>query len=261
MPDFIKTMGTLKDGEWILEPQRQSIITSLLSAGTFFGALLQSTTADSLGRRLSIVFWSAIFTVGTVIQVSSFGFQQLTVGRFFAGLGVGALSAIVPLYIGEAAPKKLRGTLLVLYQVQIIAGLFLAYIINFATHKIPNAASWRVPIGLQLAWGILLILGALMLPESPRLLLGKGKEEQALKAIAALNDCKVEDPKTREIAEELEEAIAVENAAGKASWIDCFKMDMVKRTLNVSPERRAKRLLTSQGIMVRSRVIPDKFCH
>jgi len=60
------------------------------------------------------------FTVGTVIQTSTFGFIQLTVGRFFAGLGVGALSAIVPLYIGEAAPKKIRGSLLVLYQVQII---------------------------------------------------------------------------------------------------------------------------------------------
>lgn len=236
MDPFIEVMGEFKNGEYVLEPQRQSIITSLLSAGTFFGALLQSFTADRLGRKYSIMAWSAIFSVGTVIQVASFGYVQLTIGRFFAGLGVGALSAIVPLYIGEAAPKKIRGSLLVLYQVQIIAGLFLAYLINFATHKLPNAASWRIPIGLQLIWGALLMLGAAILPESPRLLLGKGKEEAAYKALASLNDCSVDDPKVRELADEMEEAIAAENAEGKASWLECFSISnkMMWRTMNVS---------------------------
>lgn len=174
------------------------------------------------------------FTVGTVIQLASFGLAQITVGRFVSGLGVGALSAIVPLYIGEAAPKKIRGSLLVLYQVQIISGLFLAYIIDLATHKIPNSASWRIPIGLQIIWGVLLILGAWALPESPRLLLGKGKEEQALRSIAALNDCTIDDPKAQEMLVELEEAVAVENAEGKGSWLELFscKGHMWKRTLN-----------------------------
>lgn len=174
------------------------------------------------------------FTVGTVIQLASFGLAQITVGRFVSGLGVGALSAIVPLYIGEAAPKKIRGSLLVLYQVQIISGLFLAYIIDLATHKIPNSASWRIPIGLQIIWGVLLILGAWALPESPRLLLGKGKEEQALRSIAALNDCTIDDPKAQEMLVELEEAVAVENAEGKGSWLELFSLKghMWKRTLN-----------------------------
>ncbi|BEI80389.1 hypothetical protein CcaverHIS002_0109180 [Cutaneotrichosporon cavernicola] len=234
MDPFIEKMGEFKDGAWVLEPQRLSIITSLLSAGTFFGAILQSFTADRLGRKYSIMAWGAIFTVGTIIQTASFGFVQLTVGRFVAGLGVGALSAIVPLYIGEAAPKKIRGTLLVLYQVQIVSGLFLAYIINFATHKMTNDAAWRIPIGLQLAWGFVLMMGAAILPESPRLLLGKGREEDAYKAIASLNDCEVDSDKTREVALELEEAIAVENAEGKASWLECFsiKNRMFHRTMN-----------------------------
>lgn len=55
--------------------------------------------------------------------------------------------AIVPLYTGETAPKSLRGTLLVVYQLEIIVGLFLSYILDLATHKIPNSASWRVPVG------------------------------------------------------------------------------------------------------------------
>ncbi|WWD05225.1 hypothetical protein V865_003298 [Kwoniella europaea PYCC6329] len=70
---------------------------------------------------------------------SAFEASKIQILRFVAGLGVGALSAIVPLYIGEAAPKKLRGSLLVLYQVQIISGLFLEYIINLGTHHINNS--------------------------------------------------------------------------------------------------------------------------
>lgn len=147
----------------------------------------------------------------------------LSNSRCVSGLGVGALSAIVPLYIGEAAPKKLRGTLLVLYQVQIITGLFLAYIVNLGTHHmVTSSASWRVPIGLQLAWGIFLAVGALALPESPRLLLGKGKDKQAVIAIARLNDCRPEDTLTIETMRELGEAIREENEGGKAGWLECF---------------------------------------
>ncbi|UOH85377.1 hypothetical protein LQV05_002199 [Cryptococcus neoformans] len=236
MPDFIQHMGEQDPttGEWILSSQRQSIITSLLSAGTFFGALLQSFTSDRLGRRGSIIFWSTLFSVGIIIQVASFGLAQITVGRFVAGLGVGALSAIVPLYVGEAAPKKLRGALLVLYQVQIASGLFLAYIVDLGTHHLKSSASWRIPVGLQLVWGAFLIVGGLLLPESPRLLLGRGDEKGALKAIARLNDCEVDDALTRDVIKDLEEAIKEENEGGKAGWLECFstRSMMWKRTLN-----------------------------
>ncbi|WVQ96594.1 hypothetical protein IAU59_003699 [Kwoniella sp. CBS 9459] len=234
MPDFISQMQGVGASE--ITSQNQAIITSLLSAGTFFGALLQSFTSDSIGRKGSILFWSTIFTAGVVVQVASFGIPQLSAGRFVAGLGVGALSAIVPLYIGEAAPKKLRGTLLVLYQVQIATGIFLAYIVNLGTHNLVDSpASWRVPIGLQLAWGFFLIGGSLLLPESPRLLLGKGKEEAAIVAIAKLNDCEVGDKITQDVMRELEDAIKQENDGGKAGWLECISFNqsmMWKRTLN-----------------------------
>lgn len=121
-----------------------------------------------------------------------------------------------------------------LYQVQIVSGLFLAYIIDLATHAIKNSASWRVPIGLQIIWGLLLVIGAWLLPESPRLLLGKGKEESALKSIAALNNCSIDDPAAQEMLMELEEALAIENAEGKGSWLELFELKghMWKRTLN-----------------------------
>jgi SP family sugar:H+ symporter-like MFS transporter len=102
------------------------------------------------------------------------------------------------------------------------SGLFLAYIIDLGTHHLSSPASWRIPISLQLIWGVLLILGALALPESPRLLLGKGREQEAISAIARLNDAKVEDSVVAETMEELEDAIREENEGGKASWLECL---------------------------------------
>ncbi|KAJ7605077.1 general substrate transporter [Mycena polygramma] len=236
MPDFINRFGERgSDGQMFLSSSRQSIITSLLSAGTFVGALAQAFTSDRFGRRGSILIWSAIFTVGVAIQTgTTWSIVQLTIGRFVAGLGVGALSAIVPLYNGETAPKALRGTFLVLYQLQIIVGLFLSYVLDLATHTISNSASWRVPVGLQLVWGLGLLSGIFFLPESPRHLIGNGKTEQARRVVAELNGVPLDDALVTETVDELQFAINEENAGGKATWAECFssRNEMWKRTSN-----------------------------
>jgi MFS family permease len=73
------------------------------------------------------MIWSAIFTIGVAIQTATMkSIPQISTGRFIAGLGVGAMSAIVPLYNGESSPKAIRGMLIVVYQVQIITGYFLS---------------------------------------------------------------------------------------------------------------------------------------
>ncbi|KAG6879327.1 hypothetical protein C0992_003544 [Termitomyces sp. T32_za158] len=236
MPDFIDRFGEIgPDGVKFLSSSRQSIITSLLSAGTFVGALAQAFTSDRFGRRGSILIWSAIFTIGVAVQTgTTFSIVQITVGRFIAGLGVGALSAIVPLYNGETAPKALRGTFIVLYQLQIIIGIFLSYILDLATHSIENSASWRVPVGLQLLWGLVLLSGIFFLPESPRHLLGLGKEAETRMVIAELNGVPESDPLVEEIVEELNFGIKAENEGGKATWAECFstRNNLWKRTAN-----------------------------
>ncbi|KAF8807875.1 general substrate transporter [Phlegmacium glaucopus] len=228
MPDFVRRFGQLDaSGKPFLSSSRQSIITSLLSAG---GALAQAYTSDRFGRRGSILIWAAIFTVGVAVQTGTkFSIVQITVGRFIAGLGVGAL-----LYNGETAPKALRGSLLVVYQLQIILGIFLSYILDLATHSIPNSASWRIPIGLQLLWGLILLSGVFFLPESPRHLIGTGRREEARTAIAALNGVPEDDGLVDELVGELDFAIRAENEGGKATWLECFspRNHLWKRTIN-----------------------------
>ncbi|KAL0570652.1 hypothetical protein V5O48_011300 [Marasmius crinis-equi] len=210
MPDFIRRFGEQdSSGNFFLSPDRQSIITSLLSAGTFVGALGQAFTADRFGRRGSIFIWSVIFTIGTAIQTGTVNsLAQITIGRFIAGLGVGALSAIVP--------------------------IFVSYIIDLGTHNVQSSSSWRVPVGLQMAWGLILCSGVLFLPESPRHLLGTGKRDVAKKVIAELNGVPVDDPLVEERVEELQFAINVENEGGKATWLECFstRNALWKRTTN-----------------------------
>ncbi|KAG1879478.1 general substrate transporter [Suillus tomentosus] len=236
MPDFIRRFGQEgMDGQYYLSSSRQSIIVSLLSAGTFCGAIAQAFTSDRLGRRGSILFWSAIFTVGVAIQTgTTYSLVQLVIGRYIAGLGVGSLSAIVPLYNGETAPKAIRGTILVIYQVQIISGIFLSYVLELGSHTINNSASWRLPIGLQMVWGIILLSGMFFLPESPRHLLGTGRGNEARKVVAELNGVSEDDPLVIEIVEGLDFAIRAENEGGKATWLECFstRNALWRRTIN-----------------------------
>ncbi|KAH0837879.1 general substrate transporter [Lanmaoa asiatica] len=233
MPDFIYRFGQMDStGQSYLSSSRQSIIVSLLSAG---GALAQAFTADRLGRRGSILFWSAVFTAGVAIQTgTTYSLVQLVIGRYIAGLGVGSLSAIVPLYNGETAPKAIRGTILVIYQVQIISGIFLSYVFELGSHTLNNSGSWRIPVGLQMVWGLILLSGMFFLPESPRHLLGTGRADEARRVIAELNSVPEDDALVFEIVEELDFAIKAENEGGKATWLECFspRNAMWRRTIN-----------------------------
>lgn len=95
---------------------KQSLIVSILSAGTFFGALIAGDVADFIGRRATIIIGCGIFIVGVILQVASTTIPLLVVGRAVAGVGVGFVTAIIILYMSEIAPKKVRGAIVAGYQ-------------------------------------------------------------------------------------------------------------------------------------------------
>ena len=110
----------------------------------------------------------------------------------------------------------------------------LSYVIDLATHAIPSSASWRIPVGLQMLWGLIILSGIFFLPESPRHLLGTGRSSQARAVIAELNSVPEDDPLVVEELETLEVAIRAENEGGKATWFECFstRNQLWKRTVN-----------------------------
>lgn len=147
---------------------QKGLIVSILSAGTFFGALVSATLADAFGRRTTIIAGCAVFMTGVVVQVAAANIPALVVGRLVAGVGVGFVSAINILYMSEVAPRKVRGAIVSCYQFAITIGIMLASIVTFATHNRNDTGAFRIPIAIQFLWALILATGLFLLPESPR---------------------------------------------------------------------------------------------
>lgn len=183
MPDFLQRFGQRQeDGTYAFSNVRSGLIVALLSIGTLIGALSAAPLSDAIGRRLSISVWCAIVAVGFIIQIASVeAWYQIMIGRLVAGLGVGALSLLVPMYQAETAPPWIRGALVCTYQLFITMGIFLAACFNYGTytHQRHNSASWRVVIGVGWAYLIILGVGILFFPETPRYAYRRGRKDEA----------------------------------------------------------------------------------
>ena len=110
MKDWLCVFGKYNatTGECTITSSQQSLVVSILSAGTFFGALLAAPAADFAGRRWSVVGAVVIFAVGVAMQAAATALLLFVVGRVFAGLGVGMVSMLIPMYQSECSPKWIR---------------------------------------------------------------------------------------------------------------------------------------------------------
>lgn len=150
-----------------LPSSTKSLMTSILSCGTFFGALIAGDIADFIGRRLTIIIGCLIFCVGCVLQIASTNQTVLFVfGRLVAGLGVGFISTVIILYMSEIAPRKVRGALVSAYQFCITVGILLANCVVYATQDRNDTGSYRIPIGVQFLWALILGTGLFILRKS-----------------------------------------------------------------------------------------------
>ncbi|KII90375.1 hypothetical protein PLICRDRAFT_52115 [Plicaturopsis crispa FD-325 SS-3] len=229
MDDFLArfaTCGTPGDASTCkFSVVREGLIVSLLSIGTLAGALIGAPTADYLGRRYAMVVECGIFMIGVAIQLAStHTWQQFAVGRLIGGLGVGSLSAAVPMYQAETAPPQIRGTLTATYQLFITFGILVAYLIAYGTRSAALSGSWRIVVGVGLIWPLVLAIGILFMPESPRWLAAHGRLPEASRAIARTRGVDVTDPIVQREVEEIRLNVLHEQAHVEgSSWFDCFR--------------------------------------
>jgi sugar porter (SP) family MFS transporter len=167
---------------WSLDAVQLGFINGSLAAGAIFGALSVIKLADRLGRRRTILVAATVFTLGTVGATFAPTFETLVAFRFIVGVAVGASSATVPTYLAELAPGKVRGLLSSLNQLMIVSGILIAYIVDYL---LADSANWRAMIAAALVPAVILLVGMLRMPESPRWLLKNGREGEAREVLAS----------------------------------------------------------------------------
>ncbi|KAF9454276.1 MFS monosaccharide transporter [Macrolepiota fuliginosa MF-IS2] len=224
MGPFLRTFGHAgADGRFVLSSSQESLIVSILSAGTFFGALLGAPAGDYIGRKWGIIMANLVFCIGVAMQAGSKGLPLFVVGRVFAGLGVGLVSCLIPMYQSECSPKWIRGAVVSLYQFAITIGLLLAAVVNNATQFRAGASSWQIPVTVQFIWAFILASGMSFLPESPRWLIKRGRDADASAALSRLTGYGKGAPEIEVELDEIRTNLEAEKALGSSSYLDCFR--------------------------------------
>src|SRR5580693_3132074 len=164
---------------------QEELITSLLLVGAVVGALLAGRVADLIGRRLTVLITAVIFVVGVLLAAFTPTFPILLVARIVIGLAVGSASMVVPLYIGEVVPPKVRGGLVSLNQLAITSGILVSYLVDYG---LSGTGNWRLMFGLAAIPAALLFIGMLFQRESPHWLIRQGREDEAREVLRRLRD-------------------------------------------------------------------------
>ncbi|KAI6835831.1 putative quinate [Hortaea werneckii] len=199
-------------------------IVSIYQAGAFFGALFAYASAYWLGRKFSLILWSLVFLLGAGIMLGANGDRGLDLiyaGRVIAGIGVGATSNVVPIYISELSPPAVRGRLVGIYELGWQVGGLVGFWINYGLteHMEPSHQQWIIPFAVQLIPGGLLFIGAFWLRESPRWLVSKNRREQAIKNLCWIRNLPEDEIYIVEEVAFIDAAIEEQNAAiGVGFW-------------------------------------------
>jgi len=203
------------------------VSTLLLAA--WFGSLINGPVADRIGRKVSMMVAVVIFLVGSSLQAAANTDAVLFAGRAVAGIAVGMLTMVVPMYMSEISIPEVRGTLVVTQQLSITLGILVSYWLEYGTHFIGGVrcapemaytggtsnsptfdpyndvpaggctgqsnASWRIPLAIQNLPAVLLGIGMIFFPETPRWLLMSGQDERALRSLSRLRKLPADDPR------------------------------------------------------------------
>jgi MFS family permease len=242
------------------------VSTLLLAA--WLGSLINGPIADRVGRKLSINVAVVVFTIGSVIQCAAMNVPMLFAGRAIAGVAVGQLTMVVPLYISEVSIPDIRGGLVVLQQcklssyrdmtfahfilVSVTLGILFSYWIDYGTnyiggtrcapdipysggtiskptfdpyHDVPfggctgqSEASWRLPLALQILPAVILGVGMLFFPDSPRWLLMKERDDESLTALSRLRRQDRDSPVLLNEYLEIKASIMLENTFARENF-------------------------------------------
>src|SRR3954454_18513593 len=181
-----------------LTPFLQGAIVAGLLLGAMIGAGFAGRLSDRIGRRNLIIAAAVIFTVGALLAALAPTVEVLIAARFIIGLAVGSAALVVPLYLAEIAPTEIRGAIASLNQLMIVVGILAAFLVNAI---LASSGDWRLMLGLAAVPSVILLVGMLFMPETPRHLVRAGDEDSARQVIEDLPGDERPDERVEEIHE------------------------------------------------------------
>ncbi|CAN0858058.1 Inositol transporter 1 [Linum grandiflorum] len=198
----------------------QETIVSMAVAGAVVGAGCGGWINDEYGRKRATMVADVVFTCGSLVMATAPDPYVLIMGRLFVGFGVGMASVTAPVYIAEAAPSEVRGSLVGTNVLMITAGQFLSYLLNFAFTQIPG--TWRWMLGVAAVPAVVQFCLMLFMPESPRWLYIKNDETKAISVLAKIYDMdRLED--------EIEDlSAASKDDRNRVTYFDVFKTKEIR---------------------------------
>lgn len=192
---------------------------------------------DALGRRPSLLIASVVFSVGGVVMAVAPAKEILLVGRMVCGLGIGLASVVVPVYVAEMSPVRMRGRLTMMWQVMINLGILVSSLVA-GLFSLTDQHGWRYMLGLSAVPGVMQFLGFLFMPESPRWLVDKGHVDLALRVLVRMRG-------HSDVISELEDIKKSVEESREVQMKGCQKL---QRILTTRPVRKA--LVVGVGILV-----------
>jgi sugar porter (SP) family MFS transporter len=163
----------------------KELLTSILLVGAVVGALVAGRIADTVGRRPTVLGTAALFFAGVLLAAFSPDYAVLVGARVVIGLAVGSASMVVPLYIGEIAPPRIRGALVSFNQLALTSGILISYLVDYG---LAAEGNWRLMFGLATIPAVLMFIGMLFQHESPHWLIAQGREEEARAVLSQVRD-------------------------------------------------------------------------
>lgn len=192
--------------EFQISAHVQEWVVSSMMLGAAIGAIGSGWLSFKLGRRYSLMVGSILFVVGSVLSAFSPNVETLIFSRALLGFAVGIASYTAPLYLSEIAPEKIRGSMISMYQLMVTIGILAAYISDTA---FSYTESWRWMLGVITFPALLLFIGVIVLPDSPRWYAAKYRFNDAEKVLLRLRDTRAEAK--REL-EEIRASLAIKQS-------------------------------------------------
>ncbi|KAL2795192.1 general substrate transporter [Aspergillus keveii] len=240
-PGFINQFGTYnpETQKYAIDSLHTSLLSSLAFIGKFLGCFFAGPAIERFGHRIVFQALSVISIIGVIIEITAADtapgtgrFAQFIVGRIIVYISVGLVEVDVTTYQSEIVPASFRGLVVVSLQLFLVAGGLVASGVNKAFETRADGVGWKTVTGIQFIFPVLIFFCTLFIPHSPRWLLSKDRDEDALASLRRLRpnedavngNCEAE---LREIREALHEEVH------KASWVDLARGSNLRRTLIV----------------------------